>query len=865
MPAKLIMKDNIMKKLLIFDANSILNRAFYGVRPLTTKAGLHTNAVFGYLNIITKHIDAIVPDYIGAAFDLKAPTFRHKMYAEYKVGRHAMPDELVEQIPYIKDVTDALGIKRLSLEGYEADDILGTLSERFSEMGHTYIVTGDRDSLQLVSENTTVILATTGKDEEYTPAEVFEKYKTSPEHLIDIKALMGDSSDNIPGVAGIGEKGAVKLISENGDIDTLFKRLDSKTIKLTPSLEKKLIDGRESAFFSRTLATICKEVPLSETTEELLRKPVDKPRLAELFATLEFTRHAERFGLTTEPVVLSDTDQISFDTVGEEVSAAKEVTQDVFVACDGPVFIDFDPVSKHFFRVGKNDILFTRSNKEIIEKLSEKKIVIWDSKAFWKESISKGAVIPEDAVLFDVKIGAYVENPDTKGDFPHVLMRALSRSVPSVLAESAEHRVPFIKELYTELCASIKEIGANELYYEIELPLTRVLARMESVGFSLDCKSLALYGEELLEKSRRCEEEIYLIAGEKFNINSPKQLGVILFEKMGLPVLKKKKTGYSTDAETLEKLKYRSPIIGYILEYRKIAKLYGTYVEGLLKVAGEDGRIRTDFKQTGTVTGRLSSAEPNLQNIPVRTEEGSLLRKFFIPDDGKVLVDADYSQIELRILSHMASDESMISAFNSGEDIHTVTASKVFRTPVTSVTSELRTKAKAVNFGIVYGIGEFSLSEDLHISLREAKEYIEGYFENYSKVKSYLDATVEKAIRDGFVETLFRRRRYIPELIATNKNMQNFGKRVAMNTPIQGTAADIIKKAMIAVDRRLEKEGMQTRLILQVHDELILEAPESKKELAAKILKEEMENAVSLAVRLQTDVGIGNNWLDAKK
>jgi len=854
-----------MKKLLIFDANSILNRAFYGVRPLTTKAGLHTNAVYGYLNIITKHIDAIKPDYVGAAFDLKAPTFRHKMYSEYKAGRHAMPEELVEQIPYIKEVTEALGIKLLSLEGYEADDILGTLSKRFTGEGHSYIVTGDRDSLQLVSDNTTVILATTGKDEEFTPERVFEKYLTSPEHLIDIKALMGDSSDNIPGVAGIGEKGAIKLISEHGDIDTLYSRIDSGEIKLTPSLEKKLTDGRENAFFSRTLATICREVPLTETYDDLLRRDIDKGHLGELFSKLEFTRLSEKFGINAEPVQINVSDQISFDSVGESTESAKEVTEDIFVMCDSPVFIDFDSASRTFYRAGENGVVFTRSTKTLIEKLSEKKIVIWDSKPFWKEAIACEVNVPEEAVVFDVKIGAYVEDPDTKGDFPRVLMRTLSKSFPSVFAESAEHRVPFIKPLYESLESEIRKIGADELYYGIELPLTRVLARMECVGFSLDSKSLIKYGEDLLAKSKDCEEKIYYIAGERFNINSPKQLGVMLFERMGLPVLKKKKTGYSTDAETLEKLRFRSPIIEYILEYRKIAKLYGTYVEGLLKVAGEDGRIRTDFKQTGTVTGRLSSAEPNLQNIPVRTEEGSLLRKFFIPEEGKVLIDADYSQIELRILSHMANDTAMIEAFNSGEDIHTVTASKVFRTPVTSVTPELRTKAKAVNFGIVYGIGEFSLSEDLHISIREAKEYIDGYFENYSSVKAYLNATVENAIRDGYVETLFRRRRYIPELSASNKNMQNFGKRVAMNTPIQGTAADIIKKAMIAVDRRLEGEGLETRLILQVHDELILEAPENEKERAAKILKEEMENAAKLSVTLQTDVGIGKNWLDAKK
>ena len=444
-------------------------------------------------------------------------------------------------------------------------------------------------------------------------------------------------------------------------------------------------------------------------------------------------------------------------------------------------------------------------------------------------------------------------------------MRHLSQSIPSVLSESAEHRVRFIEPLYKELSDYLKKIDSYDLFLSTELPLTRVLARMESLGFSLDSESLARHGEGILERMKSLEEEIYLLCGEKFNINSPKQLGHILFEKMGLPVLKKKKTGYSTDAETLEKLRFHSPVIDYILDYRKLAKLHGTYVEGLLRVVDSDGRIRTDFKQTGTVTGRLSSAEPNLQNIPVRTEDGSVLRRFFVAGDGRVLVDADYSQIELRILAHMADDEAMISAFNSGEDIHTVTASKVFKTPIDKVTPQLRSRAKAVNFGIVYGIGEFSLSEDLHVSLKEAKSYINGYFETYKKVKEYLDATVESALANGYVETLFKRRRYIPELTATNKNVQAFGKRVAMNTPIQGTAADVIKKAMVAVDRRLEREGLETRLVLQVHDELILEAPVNEVERASEILKEEMENAVSLSLTLQADVGVGENWFEAKK
>ena len=851
-----------MKKLLVFDANSILNRAFYGVRPLTTKSGLHTNAVYGYINIITKHMDSLCPDCVACAFDLKVPTFRHKMYSEYKAGRHAMPEELKEQIPYIKAVTEALGIKMLSLEGYEADDILGTLSQKFEDVTHTYIVTGDRDSLQLVSPSTTVILATTGKDEEYTPEKVFERYLVSPEKLIDIKALMGDSSDNIPGVLGIGEKTAVKLISENESLDTLYERLEKGEIKLSPSVFQKLSEGKESAYFSRSLATICKEVPLNIASSELVPSPIDKKALAELFRELEFTRLMEKFKLETneKPLAEESLGQISFDDMSEvsEVTA-KEVTSDTFVLCD-KLYLDLDET--HLYRMEGGEIISTPITRELLCALSEKELFLWDSKAFWHKAIKLGADVPEKAVVFDVKIGAYVENPDTKGDFKHILMRTLAKT--SVFSDSPLYRVEHIEALAKALINNIEEIGAHSLYYDIELPLTRVLANMEERGFCLDTGALEAYGKELSAKISELEAHIHTLCGETFNINSPKQLGHILFERLELPVFKKKKSGYSTDAETLEKLRPYSPVIDAILEYRKLQKLNSTYAEGLLKVVGDNGRIHTDFKQTGTLTGRLSSAEPNLQNIPVRTEEGSLLRKFFTAGEGCALIDADYSQIELRLLAHMAEDEVMISAFNTGEDIHTVTASKVFKTPIDEVTPALRTRAKAVNFGIVYGIGAFSLSEDLHISQKEAREYIQGYFDTYQKVKLYLDKTVEKAMETGYVETLFNRRRFIPELSGTNKTLQAFGKRVAMNTPIQGTAADIIKLAMVKVARRLEREGLKTKLILQVHDELILEAPENEAETAAKILKEEMENTANLSVLLKTDVGIGKNWLEAK-
>lgn len=857
-----------MKKLLIVDANSILNRAFWGVRPLTTKAGLNTNAVFGYVNILLKHINAISPDYAAAAFDLKAPTFRHKMYAEYKAGRRPMPPELKEQVPYIKEVGKALGVTTVSLEGYEADDILGTLSKRFENIGHTYIVTGDRDSLQLVSENTTVILANNSNDEEYTPEKVLERYQVTPERLIDVKAIMGDSSDNIPGVAGIGEKGAIKLISENVNLETLYSRFENGEIKLSPSLAEKLKNGKESAFFSRTLATICRDVPLENGVEAYEKKDVDKKTLASLFKTLEFTKLSEKLGLIeSESFTQTEEEQngqLTFDT--DSVQERREVvTEDTFVMCDEPVFLDFDPINKMFSRLQEDKVISVPSSKSLLEKLSQKSLVMWDSKPFWREVEDACATVLCDAVKFDVKLAAYVENPETRGDFQHIVMRYLSRSISTVFSDSAEYRCRFVKELYESLEKTLNEIGANDLYYTIELPLARVLARMEECGFTLDTERLKEYGEVLKENLKKLENDIHSIAGEVFNINSPKQLGHVLFEKMGLPVIKKKKSGYSTDAETLEKLRFHSPLIDFILEYRKLAKLHGTYVEGLLAVAGADGRIRTEFKQTGTLTGRLSSAEPNLQNIPVRTEEGSIFRRFFMSDNGKVLVDADYSQIELRILAHMAGDDVMISAFNSGLDIHTVTASEVFGVDINSVTPQMRSRAKAVNFGIVYGIGEYSLSQDLKISIGEAKSYINGYFKTYKKVKEYLDKTVENARENGYVETLFSRRRYIPELSSSKKPLQAFGERVAMNTPIQGTAADVIKKAMVAVDKRLTDENMKTRLILQVHDELILEAPENEAEKAAQILKEEMENAVNLSVSLTSDVGIGKNWLEAKK
>lgn len=855
-----------MKKLLIVDGNSIMNRAFYGVRPLVTRTGIHTNAVYGYLNILKKHLDAVKPDYAAVAFDLKAPTFRHKMFDAYKAGRHATPEELLSQIPIIKEATALLGISAVSVEGYEADDILGTLSNEFE--GESFIVTGDRDSFQLVSDKATVILASTGEDVVYTPREIEEKYSLPPKKLIDVKALAGDSSDNIPGVAGIGEKTAIKLVLEGGSVEGIYEKLDSGELKVTESTKNKLINGRDSAFTSRSLAEICLTVPNLPKFSELELKTQDTNALRELFVKLEFTKMMSRFGLDAEtvPVKKDNGDgQLSFDTVEEESADIKELDRDEFLALLTEDTVPIDLVGDNFYYAKDGGVFSCPVSRELIKALSSKKLCLFDTKAFWLKTGELYEELDEGIAAFDIQLASYVDNPDSRGDFSRIVMTYLSKSVSPSAESAPEIRAPLIAPLYAELSRRIEEEGLAKLYYEIELPLSRVLAGMEMRGFAVDVKGIEEYGRVLKEQMDRAEESVWAVCGERFNLNSPKQLGVILYEKLSLPVIKKNKTGYATDAETLEKLRFHSPVIDFILEYRRLAKLYGTYIEGLIKVTHDDGRIRTSFNQKQTQTGRLSSAEPNLQNIPVRTEQGSRLREFFTAADGKVLIDADYSQIELRVLAHVSGDENLINAFNSGADIHSATASQVFRVPIDKVTHELRGRAKAVNFGIVYGMGEFSLAGDLHVSMKEAKDYITGYFNTYPKVKEYLENTVAMAKERGYVTTVWGRKRYIPELTGTKKQLYAFGERVAKNSPIQGTAADLIKLAMVKTDRRLRAEGLESRLILQVHDELIIEAPEKEAEYAAKLLKEEMESVADMAVRLSVDAGIGKNWLEAKK
>lgn len=834
-----------MGVMIVFDGNSILNRAFYGIRPLTTKDGLPTNAVFGFVNIIEKGISAVGgnPDYAAIAFDLKAKTFRHNACETYKATRKGMPDELAAQLPYAKQAAEGLGLVRLEVEGYEADDILGTLA-RIAKENHCecVIVTGDRDSFQLVGEGTTVHLATTNETKIFDEQAIFDTYGVKPRQLIDVKAIMGDASDNIAGVPGIGEKGALKLIAEYGSLKGVYENIDN----IKGALKDKLIAGKESAMMSRYLAEICTSVPISENIEDYRYKGKNKSALYELFTKLEFKQFIERFDLTKEETV-----HVKPEFIESDIAALTEMAKDkrvylhirdnVISATDGENYIDvpFDEKAKPFFENEKN------------------RICVWSVKELYHLLRAKG--ISFDCQADDLSLLGYVLSPSDNGvSFEKLALMYLNAAVKEI-------DVSLYPELFKIMLEKAESNEQERLYKEIELPLAYVLARMESVGFAVDKKGLADYSETLAAWISLTERSIYDITGKPFNINSPKQLGAVLFEDLKLPHYKKTKSGYSTDVEVLEKLRrYRPDIIEPILYYRLLQKLKSTYADGLLKVISDDGRIHTTFKQTQTLTGRLSSVEPNLQNIPVRQEMGKELRKFFVAADGCVLIDADYSQIELRVLAHISGDETLINAFLNGEDIHTLTASQVFGVPQDMVTPEMRKRAKAVNFGIVYGISEFSLAEDIGVTRKEAKDYIQGYFAKYPMVKKYMTETVEAAKRDGYVSTIFGRRRYIPELTSPKAQIRAFGERVAMNTPIQGSAADIIKKAMIDTEKALQEAGLSARLILQIHDELIVEAPEKEAGQAAEILIRSMENAYKMKVPLSVDAHIGKTWYDAK-
>lgn len=835
-------------KLLALDGNSIINRAFYGIRPLTTKDGTYTNAIYGFMNILLKLINEVEPDAVVAAFDLKAPTFRHKMYAEYKAGRKKMPDELAMQIPIMKDVLRAFGCVVLEKEGFEADDILGTVSAKCEKEGALCtIATGDRDALQLVSDKVAVLLAATKAGSpvltEYTPEKLMEDYGVSPSGMIELKAIMGDSSDNIPGVAGIGQKGATTLISTYKSIDYIYENLDTLDIK--EGVRNKLIEGKESAFLSRTLGTICRDADINLPDEVRLSVLQQREELRRLLVKLEMFKLCERLSLNAD----ENTPRIT--QTQADMAITIEYTES---APDNCVFAYLDGIAAA--RQDEKYLII----KNVSSISSAKGIIIHDSKQLY-HSLKAGKSLD---IAFDTMLAAYIDNPDVS-DYSYAHF-ANVYSVAKRVCEYAEliYMLDVTQRMYDDLSKKLEENNQIHLLCDIEIPLSYTLYKMERDGFLVDKAGIAAFSVVLEEEAEKLRQFVIDEVGYEFNLNSPKQLGIALFETLGLPHGKKTKTGYSTNADVLNELRYQSTAVDALLQYRTVTKLKSTYCDGLLRAIDEDGRIRSTLNQTETRTGRISSTEPNLQNIPVRTPLGREMRKFFIAKPDCVLVDADYSQIELRVLAAVANDETMINAFRNNDDIHTITASQVFSLPVDMVTSELRSRAKAVNFGIVYGIGAFSLSKDIGVSVAEAKRYINGYLETYKGVDRYMTETVEKAKEDGFVTTLCNRRRYLPELSASNFNLRSFGERVARNAPIQGTAADIIKIAMNRVNTRIEKEGLQSRLIMQIHDELIVESPLEEADKAAAILKEEMESAMSLAVPLTVEVKSGKCWYDTK-
>ncbi|MGN0499387.1 MAG: DNA polymerase I [Acutalibacteraceae bacterium] len=854
-------------KLLVLDGNSILNRAFYGIKLLSTKDGTFTNAVYGFMTMLIKIKEDVQPDAVAVAFDLKAPTFRHKKYDGYKANRKPMPTELASQLPIIKELLQKLGYKIVECEGYEADDILGTLAKACEDNGcECVLATGDRDSLQLVSKSVTVRLAATkmGRPDVriYDEAKIDEDYGVSPKQLIDIKAIQGDTSDNIPGVKGIGEKGAGELIRKFGSLDGVYENIDSDEIK--PAMRKKLEQDKDNAYLSLMLGEIVKNAPIDTELSHYIPTQGDKQGASALMTRLEFFSLMKKLGLDkavldstpTESVeqsfrVISDTAEniISALSKTEKYAAAYDFdSKSIALAAGDTVYLPDSEVDDDFYRAlfALDSALITDFIKPLFKKAEELSVEIKNPK-------------------LDTSLAAYLLNPSASSYDADRLMGEYGVIPPQLDTDNElAGKAAGILLLSDILLAKIKQNGQESLLYDIEIPLAAVLAKMEHYGFAVDRQGIEEYGKSLESTIDELQNSIYDDVGYIFNINSPKQLGVALFEKLMLPMGKKTKTGYSTSAEVLEGLRPYHPCIDKILSYRTLTKLKSTYCDGLLKVISDDGRIHSSFNQTETRTGRISSTEPNLQNIPVRTEQGRELRKFFVAKEGCVLVDADYSQIELRVLADISKDENMIQAFNNNDDIHAITASQVFNMPLEMVNSQMRSRAKAVNFGIVYGIGAFSLSKDIGVTRKEADQYIKSYLSHYSGVAEYMENVVAKAKECGYVQTAFNRRRYLPELKSSNFNMRSFGERVARNMPIQGTAADIIKIAMIRVDKRLKEENMSSRLILQVHDELIVEAPNNEAMKAAMILQQEMENAVKLSVPLTADASMGERWYDAK-
>ncbi len=838
-------------KLLVFDGNSIINRAYYAIRGLSTKDGFATNGIYGFLKLYEKYFDLVKPDLVAVTFDLRAKTFRHQMYDGYKAQRKGMPDDLAAQMEPLKNILRAMNVCILEKEGYEADDIIGTLSAFASDKKYEcFIVSGDRDDFQLVNEYTTLLLPVTQKGGSetvtVTPAYIKEKYGLTPLQMIELKSIMGDTSDNIKGVGGIGEKGALDLISRFGSLDGVYENIDSEFIK--KGVREKLLADREMAYLSHKLAEICKNVPVEIDDEKLSVKEYDHQRLSELLLQYELSSLLKLLGV--ENTTVKDVkvyEQISMDEVLEYCK--KNGMYFTYEIQDGAVSANI---------MYQDGVAVISDAMPLILDTSFKKIT-YDAKELYKLLLANDAAPTEP--YFDVMVAQYVlDSTLSNYSKQSLVMRILQQE----MANEASF-VASLPQIYKWQTDAIEERKQQKLLYEIEFPLTLVLADMERVGFKVDKERLGEYSQNLSEKISLLENAIYEMAGERFNINSPKQLGQILFEKLQLKPAKKTKSGYSTNADALAKVVNAHPVVPAVLEYRTYTKLKSTYCDGLLSLLDEQSKIHTSFQQTVTQTGRISSTEPNLQNIPVRTEIGRELRAMFTAsDDSMVLVDADYSQIELRVLAHIANDKNMLHGFEMGEDIHTATAARVFGVLPLEVTDEMRRAAKAVNFGIVYGISDFSLAQDIHVTKKEAAAYIKSYFAEYSGVKKYMDDTIAFAKENGYVGTIFGRRRELPELSSSNYMIRSFGERVAMNTPIQGSAADIIKIAMINIYRRLKEEKLSAKLILQVHDELIIEAPVEEREIVSHLLGEEMEHAANLKVRLLAEVHSGASWYDCK-
>ena len=840
-------------KLLILDGNSVINRAFFGVRPLTTREGLYTHAIYGFLNILERIEKEEQPDAVCVSFDLHGPTFRHEKYEGYKANRHGMPEELAQQMPLMKQVLKAMNIPIYECQGWEADDVIGTVGRICSNNSwECVIVTGDRDSLQLIDENVHVKLVISKPGQTtatlYDREKFIEEYGFEPKKMVDLKSLMGDSSDNIPGVPGIGPKTATELLMRFGTLDGIYENLSDDSIR--PKLREKLESGKESAYLSYDLATIRCNAPIDFTPEDAIVMPYNKPELYGIFQKLEFEKLIHKYGLAGAAAPIKQTENKLEKLPCLSCLPEKETQCAIYVAPDGTLGV-----------ACKDGVcVLTPMEAQMGAVLPEGSHIGHDIKSLMHTLDAMGIGCKEFA--FDTALAAYDLNPSAS-DY------AVSKLATNFLSVTVDDNdagacAQALWNLYPVLQAELKNRGMEKLYYEIELPLCAVLYRMECAGVAIDSVQLKAFGEMLSQRISDCETLIFGYSGGPFNINSTKQLGELLFDTLGLPPVKKTKTGYSTNADVLEKLKGKHPIISAVMDYRMLTKLKSTYADGLMHAIGEDGRIHTTLQNLVTATGRLSSTEPNLQNIPVRTDLGAEIRKMFIPRPGYVLVDADYSQIELRVLAHIANDETMLEAFRSGMDIHTATASQVFHVPAEEVTPLQRRHAKAVNFGIVYGISEFSLAEDIGVSRYEAKSYIDSYLENYRGVKAYMKNVVDDARALGYTQTLYGRRRYIPELIVSNFNIRQSAERIALNTPIQGSAADLIKLAMIRVDQALSDRFPEARLLLQVHDELIVECPREVAEDVARLISEKMESVAALNVPLLAEAKWGDSWYEAK-